>query len=344
VSKKREDLISVILPVYNEGRNLRSTIDSLLSQTGVMLEVLVIDGCSTDDSQAITNTIAAKDERVRLLINESRRTPVAFNIGIRESRGAYVAILGAHCEYARDYLLTCLEELRSKGAAGCSGRVVTRNADGSWGAAVSARVMSSAFAVSGSSFRTQPEGFADTVPYPVFRKDIFARLGGYNEELIRNQDNDMNFRIREAGLKLYCTHATSCVYYARPSLSGLMAYARNNGSWCGVSARMEPRSLGLRHYVPLLFVTALIAGLLLSIVGLAFSILTLLVSGVVILAGIPLHLFMGLVTTFRSLERDRLLFRLAIPVVILIFHIQYGAAFLKALLMPPTGLHSAQST
>jgi glycosyltransferase involved in cell wall biosynthesis len=335
-------MISIILPVYNEGANIRTAVQSLLAQRGVDIEILVIDGCSTDDSQAIVNEMTTLDARVRLLINEKKETPFAFNIGLRESKGEYIGIFGAHCEYEPDYAVTCLRELLEHGAAGCSGRVITRRANRSLGATISAWVMSNPFAVSGSSFRTQSEGYVDTIPYPVFRKEVIVRLGGYNEQLIRNQDNDMNFRIRQAGSKLYCTHETSCTYYARPTLSGLMTYAGQNGSWCGVSARLEPRSLSLRHYVPLIFALTLSVGSILAVVGSAFSLPLILTLGLIALAMIPLHLFVGLATSLKSLRKDgSLLLTLSVPIIILVFHFWYGLAFLIGLFKPPTEMREA---
>jgi succinoglycan biosynthesis protein ExoA len=308
----------------------------------VDLEILVIDGCSTDDSQAIVKELAASDARVRLMINRKKQTPLAFNIGLREAKGEYVGIFGAHCEYEPDYAATCLRKLLEHGAAGCSGRVITRRANTSFEATISACVMSNSFAVSGSSFRTQPEGYADTIPYPVFRKEVIVKMGGYDERLIRNQDNDMNFRIRQTGSKLYCTHETSCTYYARPTLNGLMGYATQNGSWCAVSARLEPRSLSFRHYVPLIFVLALAGGLILAVTGAAFSLSLILVLGLLVLAMIPLHLFIGLTTSLKVVRKDRsLLLVLGIPVIILVFHLCYGLAFLTGLFKPPIDISEA---
>src|SRR5207245_11720416 len=91
--------------------------------------------------------------------------------------------------------------------------------------------LSSPISSSGRSLRTARQGFADTIPYPVFRRQPLVELGGYNERLARNQDNDMNQRLRAAGHRLYLTWRTSCRYRAQPGPRELMRYACRNGYW-----------------------------------------------------------------------------------------------------------------
>jgi glycosyltransferase involved in cell wall biosynthesis len=321
-------MISIILPVHNEARMIRQVLQSLLAQQNVDLEVLVIDGQSTDDSPDIVREISAHDPRIRLLTNERRKTPFAFNIGLRESKGEYVCILGAHCEYAPDYIEVCLREMRHHQAVGCSGKVITRAADDSWQASLTAWVMAHPFGVSGASFRTQPEGFVDSIPYPIFRKQVLLELGGYNEQLSRNQDNDMNYRIRAAGHRLYCTWQTTAIYYARRNLRELWLYADSNGRWCGVNARLEPRSLGLRHYIPLLFILGLLGALVLTLIP---SLTWLGLGG---LAAIPLHFLLGLVFGGQIAIKEKRWLPLLLPPVFFLFHLAYGRGFLQELLAP----------
>jgi len=323
--------VSVILPVYNEARIIEQTVASVLAQRmerDIQLEILVVDGGSTDGSRALVDRLARQDPRVRVLNNPGRTTPRAFNIGLHAARGAYACILGAHCVYAPDYIMVCLRELLAHDAVGCSGRTVTRPAGNSLGAQLACWTLSHPFGVSGSSFRTQSEGYLDTIPYPVFRTAALLQLGGYDESLTRNQDNDMNHRLRQAGHRLYCTWKTSCEYRAKADLSGLMDYARLNGFWCGISARTKPRSLGVRHYVPFSFLLATVLGLLLlPLTGRA--------SGpMAVMTTLPLtvHLAFGHLASLGLALRERSWRPFLLPWVVVVFHLAYGAAFVQGLL------------
>src|SRR5215472_13309090 len=199
--------VSVVMPVRNEARFIEATLKSLQGQStpNSDLEILVIDGMSEDDTQQKITAVCAKDARVRLLSNPSRHTPAALNLGLRAASGDYVCIMGAHASYDSDYIAVCLQELLAHDAVGCSGKIATAPANSSLQARLVAWAASHPFASSTRSMRTQPEGYADTVPFPVFRKQALLDAGGYNARLIRNQDNDMNQRLRALGFKLYVT-------------------------------------------------------------------------------------------------------------------------------------------
>src|SRR5258708_18668909 len=177
--RSHSNLVSVILPTYNEEAFIEGTLESLLAQSrsDFALEILVIDGGSTDATVMKVEKFIG-DGRVQLLRNPSRSAPVAFNIGLRAARGDYVCILGAHCRYPRNYIETCYHELLTHDAAGCSGRMITLPANDSASAKLAAWCLGHAFASSSNSVRTQQSGFADTIPYPIFRKAALLEVGG----------------------------------------------------------------------------------------------------------------------------------------------------------------------
>jgi len=325
----KPELISVIMAVFNEAGIIESVVASVLNQVvkGYTLEVLVVDGRSTDGSDAIVRSMGERDSRVRLLYNDRRKTPFAFNIGLREARGEYVCVFGAHTVYAPGYIATCLEELKQHDAAGCSGRVILEPANDSLQAQLVYWAMSHPFGSSGSSFRTQPEGFVDSIAYPIFRKQVLEKVGGYDETMTRNQDNEMNYRIRKAGYKLYCTWKVQAIYRSKSRIRDLTAYARQNGYWCGISARTKPRSLGIRHYVPFVFAAATLLGLIGLI--LKAALLPGLPRGLVAvgLLPVPLHLVAGSLVGVSIGIRERHLGAVLLPLVFLVFHSIYGLAF-----------------
>jgi glycosyltransferase involved in cell wall biosynthesis len=288
------------------------------------LEVLVIDGNSADGTADLVADIAAGDDRVRLIDNPVRKTPVAFNLGLHAARGEYVCILGAHTVYPPDYISVCLQELQEHGATGCSGRIVTVPAGSTLQARLSAWTLGSRFASSPTSMRTRSEGFADTIPYPVFWKEALLEIGGYDETLDRNQDNDLSQRLRAHGHRLYLTSKTRCEYRARPTLAVLWNYAFRTGWWNGVSVRRKPASMSLRHLVPFGFVIAL-----LGLIGV--GLLSQLVTGryaygafAAVLLILGAHLTCGLAAASATAARSEALEPLLLPLVFLGFHIAYG--------------------
>ncbi len=325
------DKVSVILPVFNEEKIILRTINSLLIQecTGFEIEILVLDGLSTDKTKKIVKSILQEDKRVRYLLNEKRKTPYAFNLGLKEATGNYVAILGAHCEYRKDYLAVCLQELKDEKAAGCSGRVFSKSACDTFESQASAYIFGNKFGVSGNSFRTQPEGFVDTIPYPIFVKKILLDLGGYNTELSRNQDNDMNYRIRAAGHKLYCTYKTFCVYFPKSTLREAYKYAHTNGFWNAESLRESKKSMSLRHFIPFLFVLYLIFWMLMS----GLFILNILSSFLYIILSVPLlvYLLLTVIYAFPFIKKSDSLKSIWMPIYFFRFHISYGMGTFKGL-------------
>jgi glycosyltransferase involved in cell wall biosynthesis len=184
--------LSIICPTYNEERYIAQTIDSFLQQKfhSFELEILICDGMSTDKTREIVKSFSAQNSNIILVDNPNRKTPFAFNAGLKKATGDYIAILGAHTKYADDYLQVCYEELIKSGSIGCTGRVITKAAFESYEAKISEWVMLSTFGVSTSSFRAMKEGYAHSVNFPVFKKQALLDLGGYNTAMERNQDNE----------------------------------------------------------------------------------------------------------------------------------------------------------
>jgi glycosyltransferase involved in cell wall biosynthesis len=251
-------MVSAIIAVRNEERHIESVLASLLQQDApdFDLEFIIVDGDSNDGTLDIAQRVAAADTRAKLVLNKHKSTPNAFNLGLHSARGEYVCILGAHTVYARDYIATCLQELRRSGAVGCSGREWVCAGGEGLQARLVAWVLAHPFGTSTGSMRTRGAGFADSIPYPVFLKRVLLEVGGYNAQLHRNQDNDMCQKLRAQGWTLYITDKTSCEYFVSPTLVSLSRYAFKTGFWNFISLKVNPASMALRHFVPGAFVAA----------------------------------------------------------------------------------------
>lgn len=327
-------LVSAVMAVRNEERHIEAALTSLLQQRtpGWELEIIVVDGDSSDGTQEVVKRIASGDSRIKLEINKQRKTPYAFNLGIERAQGEYICILGAHTTYAQDYIATCLEELKAHAAAGCSGRLITRPAGDGCQARLVAWALAHPFGTSGRSMRTRGAGFADTIPYPIFLKSTLLEVGGYDTRLHRNQDNDLSQRLRARGHKLYMTDKTSCEYFVSPDLISLARYAFKNGFWNIVSFKVNPASMSIRHFVP----GAFVAVLLLSLLLLLFSVGTampaqLWLRGPIFLLGAVYGLVSIGVTCHIAL-RERAAEALLMPIPFLLLHVSYGAGTLSAIM------------
>jgi succinoglycan biosynthesis protein ExoA len=211
--------------------------------------------------------------------------------------------------------------------------VVTSPAGGGIQARLVAWAAGHPFASSSRSVRTQPEGYADTVPFPVMRKQALLEAGGYNELLLRNQDNDMNQRLRALGFKLYVTGKTKCRYFARPSITSFLQYGFRSGLWNALSLRQNPSSLGLRHFAPFGFVTVLLVLTIIAaargIVGPQYSAM----AGVSLAAILALHLGAGTLAGLQVAARERTVAALWLAPLIMSFHSAYGLGTMRGFLL-----------
>jgi len=327
-------LVSVVLAVFNEAAYIRNCMDSLLAQQtpGFSIEILAIDGGSTDGTRQYLDSVAAQHPHVRVLSNPHRKAPFAFNIGLRESLGEYVCIFGSHTFYRQDYIAVCLRELLAKGAAGCGGRVLTVPASEKLQARLVAYATSHSFGSSAKSFRTQPEGYADLVNYMLLRKQAVLDAGGYSEVLLRNQDNDLNQKLRANGHRLYCTWQTECLYHPQSTLGALFRHAYRCGFWNLLSFKANRASMSLYHFVPFFFVLALAASAVLSVVGLLSANPWLRLLALSFPALLLLHLGAGALASLQVFAQKKSPAALLLPFVFFGFHFSYGLGTLVALI------------
>lgn len=257
--------ISVIIPVYNEEKYIEGCMESLISQSfpREQMECIAIDGNSTDHSLDILKRYA-EDYPLRILINEKRSAPAALNMGIESARGRYILRLDAHAAFPPDYIeksVKCIEATD----ADCVGGFVETRAAGYIGEAI-AKLLSSRFGVGGSAFRTgEKSGYVDTVPFGLYRREIFDSVGLFNESLLRSEDNDLNARIIQMGGKIYLSKEISSTYYCRDSVLGLLKQSLQNGNALFRTTRQNPRAMRLRHFVPFIFLMSLLLFLILGL-------------------------------------------------------------------------------
>ena len=259
--------VSIIVPCRNEESCIQASLESILNQDypAEDFEVIVVDGMSEDGTRSILARIATETPTLRIIDNRSRTTPCAMNRGIEAARGQYVAILGAHAEYARDYLRTCLDLLNEHPEVCCVGGPIQSVGIGPFGRAV-ASVMAHPVGVGNARHRYPAyEGYAEGACYPVFRKEVFDKVGLYDEALVRNQDDELNYRLARHGEKVFISPRARCRYFVRETPPGLFRQYFQYGYWRVAVLRKHRRPASLRQLVPPLFMSFMCAVAILGI-------------------------------------------------------------------------------
>ena len=322
---RMNDFVSVVMPVYNEERYIGKCIESLLEQDypKEQMEWIFVDGMSQDRTVEILKEYQAQyPELIVILPNKNKTVPYAMNIGIEQARGNYIVRLDAHAEYDPDYISKCIQCLNDTGADNVGGIAITKGR-GFTGKCI-AKMLSNKFGVGNSQFRTYGEsGYVDTVPFGAFRREVFEQYGGYDVRLTRNQDNEMNYRIRKNNGKIYLSKDIHLTYYCRDTVSGLCDMALKNGQWNVITMKLCPGSMGIRHFVPLAFVLSIIGLLLLTLLSPVFL--------YILIAELAAYCILDAVFSIRSAETLREFFLLF--ALFPVFHVAYGIGSIKGIIM-----------
>ena len=257
-------MLTIICPIYNEEKYIAKCIESIMLQDYPKddLEVLFVDGMSTDRTREIIASYLPQCPYLSVLDNPDRIVPYAMNKGITEAKGDIIMRLDAHSTYASNYFSAITSRLKEYDAenVGCVCRTDVLNKTPKTLAI--REVLSNKFGVGNSAFRTGIDGVmeVDTVPFGCWPKRVFEKYGLYNVKLVRNQDIELSKRIINGGGKIIIIPDTYCTYMARETFAGLAKNNFGNGKWnmLTVYYTKQMKSLSLRHFIPLLFVLGLV--------------------------------------------------------------------------------------
>jgi glycosyltransferase involved in cell wall biosynthesis len=254
-------IVTAVVPCLNEARYIGQCLDSLVAcdYPKDRLEVLVCDGMSDDGTRAIVTQYVARYPFIRLVDNPRRITPCAMNAGIREARGAAIVLIGAHATYAPSYLSKLVAALEETGADSVGGVLVTLPASDAPVARALAVGLSHPFGVGNSYFRigAPTRRRVDTVAFGCYRRDVFDRIGLFDEELVRNQDDELNARLVKQGGRIMLIPDVVTHYYARRSLAQVARMYYQYGYFKPLAAWKVGRIPTIRQVVPPAFVASL---------------------------------------------------------------------------------------
>ncbi|HEY6797249.1 MAG TPA: glycosyltransferase family 2 protein [Kineosporiaceae bacterium] len=254
--------VSVVVPVLNEAKHLRESVQRILDQDYPgELEIVLALGPSRDDTDAVAAELGSQDPRVRSVGNPTGRTPAGLNAAIRASRHPVVVRVDGHGLLAPGYIRAAVRLLTETGAANVGGVMAAEGVTAFQKAVAAA--MTSVFGVGGARFHTGGQaGPADTVYLGVFRRDVLERLGGYDESFLRAQDWELNHRIRSSGGVVWFSPDLSVTYRPRSSLLALGRQYFHYGRWRRVVMRQHPGTANARYLAPPAMVLACSASLL----------------------------------------------------------------------------------
>ncbi|MFA5779104.1 MAG: glycosyltransferase family 2 protein [Elusimicrobiota bacterium] len=326
---KNESFVSIIIPCRNEEKFIGRCLGSVIANNypNDKLEVLVIDGMSEDVTRKIVRKYAEKYPFVKLLENPNKIVPTALNIGIKNAQGEIIIRMDAHNVYEKDYIPKCVKYLKKYDVDNVGGVLVTLPAGDNVLSRSIALALSHPFGVGNSYFRigTKEPRYVDTVPFGCYKKEVFEKIGLFDEDLIRNQDDEFNLRLIKSGGKILLVPEIVSYYYARDSLAKLWKMYFQYGYFKPLVVRKVGGVLTWRQTIPSLFVGSLLTMGLLSFLNGYFLLLFLFVAG-----------FYAVVNFYFSLNisiKNKNLF--LVPFLIISFgilHFSYGLGYLKGIL------------
>lgn len=322
-----DPLVSVVVPVFNEALHIAKCLESVLRQTypAELIEIIVADGGSSDETRRLVADMAKNDSRIRLVDNPGRNQAAGLNIAIRESKGQVIARLDGHAEWPAEHLERCVRLLQETGADSVGG---TMDAIGtsSFTMAV-ARATASAFGVGGARYRYATEAQeVDTVWLGCFRREALNRVGPFDERFPPHEDYELNHRIRATGGRILFSPDLPTRYWVRTSWTALARQYFRYGRAKARVAREVPGVLRPYHLAPPLLVAILAMALaVLTVPSWRRAAALVLVSYAFACVGVGLWASRGRAVTVMAQT----------PAVLAVLHVSWGIGFWAGFLRRP---------
>jgi glycosyltransferase involved in cell wall biosynthesis len=311
--------IAIIIPCKNEKGYISKCLDSVIAADypEQLKQVFVCEGKSNDGTQEIIKEYCAKFSFIGLLINEYQTTPYALNLGIEKANADIIIILGAHAEIYPDYIKQCLECFIADSSIGCAGGII-ENVYENKTARVISIAMASSFGVGNAWFRTGGKsGYVDTVAFGAYKKEVFNKVGLFDTDLTRNQDDEFNYRVIKSGFRIYFSEKIKSRYYVRSSFKKLFSQYFQYGFWKVYVNRKHKTITTYRQLAPFFLIVYFLAGLIISLISPAALILY--------ISGLLVYLF--LILLFAAITSKRFTHIFGVAVAFLILHISYGTGY-----------------
>src|SRR2546426_1145677 len=327
LNMEKVPFVTLIMPVRNEGGFITHSLGSVLAQDYPhdRMEVLIADGMSTDGTRDVVACLAATYPRIRVTVldNPGKIVPTGMNASLARAQGEIIVRVDGHTIVAPDYVRECIAALERSGASNVGGRMDPVS-EGRFGHAT-ALATSSPFGVGGARFHySDREEWVDTVYMGAWPRDVLQRAGFFDEELVRDQDDELNYRLLSQGGKILLSPRIKSRYYNRSTSRSLWRQYLQYGYWKVRVMQKHPRQMQPRQFIPTLFV----AGLLISLLTAPFSTvgkwMFCLVAGSYMIANLGASVLTVKKKNWRLLS--------LLPITFATLHVAYGLGFLLGLI------------
>lgn len=318
---------SIVIPTLNEENYISECIDSILKQTYdlELIEIVIVDGNSTDKTLEIVNSYTQKHAHILLLNNAFKRTPISLNIGIKNSTGDVAVILGAHTKIDKDFVKLNNQYLIEQNVKVTGGTQI--NVGKSFSQRLIASVMEMPFAMASASYRWSKKAqFVDTVVYAAYKKELFDELGYFEEEFAISEDAEMNWRIRQAGYKIYFSPDIKTYYYPRSSITGFIKQMFRYGILRVNVLKKHMDAIKLFHFIPPVFVITIFSFLILG----SFNIIFLKLLSLILI----LYFLVNIFASIHKLGWKKWFQFPIVSLMVFSMHIAWGIGFIVGAILP----------
>jgi len=325
-------LVSIVIPCYNEQATIRFLLEAIAKQSYPrdQLEVIVADGFSTDKTlDEVAGFRQAYPDLDLVVVDKLKRNiPSALNTAISVAKGEMILRLDAHSIPQSDYIERCVNALEQGLGDNVGGVWEMRPSETGWISRAIAVVAAHPLGVGDAQYRfSKRAGIVDTVPFGAFKRELYNRIGGFDETLKANEDYEFNARIRKAGGRIWLDPAIRSVYFTRSSLGALGQQYWRYGYWKARMLKRYPETVRWRQALPPLFIFSL-AGLLFLSIWFSIARLTLL-SELVVYLGILL-----IAASQLAIRQKAPTLLLGVPLAIATMHFCWAGGFIWSLVTP----------
>lgn len=322
-------IVSFIIVAYNAQNVIQFSLDCLKNQTyeHKKIEVILVDGKSTDETKKVMLNFKEKysEEFSRILVldNSKKILPAGWNVALEQAKGEAIIRVDAHSTFPDNFIEENVKELKN-GENIVGGQIISKAVDNTQWKKTLLLAEESLFGGSIAGFRRKSEKkYVKTLAHAMYRKTVFDKVGKYNENLARTEDNEMHYRMRKEGYKFLLSPNIISYRFTRDTLKGLIKQKYNNGKWIGITIKYCPKCFSLYHFIPLLFVLGIIFSSILAFAGIP--------SFIYMLASV--YIIFNVVNLLRVIKNNGFNIQyLLLPFIFFLLHICYGIGTIVGLI------------
>jgi glycosyltransferase involved in cell wall biosynthesis len=324
-----QPFVTIIIPCRNEERYIRKVLENISVQDypDHLTEVIVMDGMSTDLTANIVSEFAKLHPYISILENPFRVVPHALNLAIRNARGEIIVRMDAHAEYPENYISSLVKYLNHLNADNVGGVWITMPGDATLMAKAIAYATSHPFGIGNALYKLGGDKpiETDTVPFGCYRREIFNKIGLFDEDLIRNQDDEFNARLKKKGGKIYLIPDIKIKYYARPTLKRTASMFYQYGLFKPLVNSKIGYPATLRQLAPPSMIIGLSCLLFLSVFSSQAFVLLKIFAGIYFFSAL-------IVALLIAVNKNNLKVFFPLLVIFPIIHFSYGWGYLHGIL------------